>query len=115
MDECLASTLDTAVLDRLDYLDRLVAKSDEPSRASLAKTEITRLADAWRALLNLHAPNEHGRCSECSGWLRPRRHPCTVWSTAHQHLIAAAGSLAAGAGRHAAATGGATAVTLAAS
>ncbi|CAM3756988.1 hypothetical protein KIPE111705_23440 [Kibdelosporangium persicum] len=88
----LTSTLNTAVTERLDYLDRSVTKGDEPSRAALAETEIARLTDAWRALLELHAPDEHGRCPERSGWRRPRRHPCTVWTIAHQHLIAADGS-----------------------
>ena len=115
MDEYLASTLNTAVIERLDYLDRLVTKGDEPSRAALAETEIARLTDAWRALLELHAPDEHGRCPECSGWRRPRRHPCTVWTIAHQHLIAADGSPAAGAGRHAAAAGRSTVAVLGAS
>lgn len=42
MDEYLASTLNTAVFERLDYLDRLATKGDEPSRAALAETEIVR-------------------------------------------------------------------------
>lgn len=100
MDEYLASTLNTAVVERLDYLDRLVTEGDVPSRAALAETEVARLTEAWRALLELHAPDEHSRCPECSGWRRPRRHPCTVWTIAHQHLIAADGSPAAQAGRH---------------
>jgi hypothetical protein len=115
MDEYLASTLSTALTERLDYLDRLVTDGDEPSRAALAETEITRLTGAWRALLDHHAPDEHGRCPECSAWRRPRRHPCTVWTTAHQHLIAGDGSPAAGTGRHAAAAGRPTVAVLGAS
>lgn len=96
MDEYLASTLKTAVIDRLDYLDRLVTDADELSRAALAETEMARLTQAWRDLLDQHAPDAHGRCPQCSGWRHPRRHPCTVWTTAHQHLIAADGPPATG-------------------
>jgi hypothetical protein len=76
------------VIERLDYLDRLATEGGEPSLAALAETEIARLTDAWRALLELHAPDEHGRCPECSGWRRPRRHPCSVWTTANSILVA---------------------------
>jgi hypothetical protein len=79
----------SAVIERLDYLDRLVTQADEPSRAALAETEIARLTGAWRTLLRLHTPDERGRCPECSGWRRPRRHPCTVWTTVTNILIAA--------------------------
>lgn len=91
MDEVLAATLRDAVYSRLDYLDRLVADADLPSRAALADTEIARMTTAWRALLVQHQPDENGRCPQCSGWRRPRQHPCSVWTTAHQHLIAADG------------------------
>ncbi|HEY0688570.1 MAG TPA: hypothetical protein VGD71_05960 [Kribbella sp.] len=104
MDEILTSTMCDAVYGRLTYLDRLVADADEPSRAALAETEIARLTAAWRDLLVMHQPDEHGRCPECSGWRRQRRHPCSVWSTAHQHLLTAAGPPAARLGKHAAIT-----------
>lgn len=96
MDEIPACTLREAVYGRLDYLDRLVADADLRSRAALADTEISRLTAAWRDLLAAHQPDQHGRCPQCSGWRRPRRHPCSVWTTAHQHLIAADGPPAAG-------------------
>ena len=115
MDENLAATLKTAVRERLDYLDYLAVDGDEPSRASLAETEIARLTAAWRVLLDLHAPDEHQRCPQCSGWRRPRRHPCTVWTTAHQHLIGAGGPPAAEPGRHASAAGRLTVASLVAS
>lgn len=114
MDENLAATLTTAVHERLDYLDHLAVDGDEQSRAALAETEILRLTTAWRALLDLHAPDERGRCPQCSGWRRPRRHPCTVWITAHQ-LVAADGPSAAEPGRHASAAGRLTVASLVAS
>ncbi|MFL6125933.1 hypothetical protein [Actinophytocola sp.] len=92
MDKYPAPTLAKVVIERLDYLDRLATEGDTPSLASLAETEIARLTEAWRALLELHAPDGHGRCPECSGWRRPRRHPCTVWTTATTILIATDGS-----------------------
>lgn len=85
----MAPILDNVVINHLDYLDRLVTEGDEPSRASLAETEMARLTDAWRALLKLHSPDERGRCPECSGWRRPRRHPCTVWTTVTAILVTA--------------------------
>lgn len=90
MDEILASTLRRAVRDQLDYLDKLATDADLTRRAALVDTEVIRLTSAWRTLLAVHEP-EHGRCPQCSGWLRPRKHPCMVWTTAHQHLIAADG------------------------
>jgi hypothetical protein len=105
MDEILASTLSDAVHDRLDYLDKLAAEGDPPCRAALAGTEIARLTSGWRTLLAEHEPDEHGRCPQCSGLLRPRRHPCTVWTTAHQHLITEDGPPTATTGRHARAAG----------
>lgn len=96
MDEVLVSTLRDAANGRLDYLDALVGEADVRSRAALAESEITRLTAAWRGLLDQHVPDEQGRCPQCFGWRRGRRFPCTVWTTAHQHLIAADGPPSAG-------------------
>ncbi|MGH3621612.1 MAG: hypothetical protein ACRDQ5_07455 [Sciscionella sp.] len=88
MDEVLQSTLCEAVYDRLDYLDTIVGQADETSRASLADTEITRLTGAWRELLEAHKPDARGRCRQCSRRRFGPRSPCSVWRTAHRHLIA---------------------------
>lgn len=114
MDENLTATLTAGVYERLDYLDRLALEGDDLSRAALAETEILRLTTAWRELLSQHSPDERGRCPQCSGWRRPHRHPCTVWTTAHQ-LIAADGPSAAEPGRHASAAGRLTVASLVAS
>ncbi|MBE1573884.1 hypothetical protein ACFORH_16125 [Amycolatopsis roodepoortensis] len=87
MDEVLTAALRDAVFDRLDYLDRLAGESDQHSKAALADTEIVRLTYAFRALLAEHSSDERGRCKQCSGWLRSRRHPCSVWNIAHRHLL----------------------------
>lgn len=55
MGEVLTAELRQAVVDRLDYLDELVADGDTASKAALAETEIVRLATAWRQLLERHA------------------------------------------------------------
>lgn len=83
------SGLRAAVIERLDYLDLLAGEGDEPSRAALAGTEIVRLTDALRALIEVQALDERGRCPQCSARRHPRRRSCTVWATAHQHLLAA--------------------------
>lgn len=95
----------TLVYNHLDYLDRLVTDADLRSKAALAETELTRLSAAWRELLTTHQPDRHGRCPQCSRWRRPRRHPCSVWTIAHQHLVATDGPSPAQTGGHAAARG----------
>jgi len=104
MDENLAAALRDEIFGRLNYLDQLVADADLRSRAALSDTEISRLTAAWRVLLAVHEPDKHGRCPECSSWCRSRPHPCSVWTTAHQHLIAA-DAPSARPGRHATASG----------
>lgn len=84
-DVATRSSLREAVLNRLDYLDLLLAtECDAHSRASLATTEITRMTMAWRASPEQHEPDASGRCSRC-----PRRgtRPCSIWTTAHEHLV----------------------------
>jgi hypothetical protein len=100
MDEILSATLGRAVYDRLDYLNDLVYAADAPSLSALADTEIVILTETVRKMLAQHGPDSHGRCRQCSGWLRPRRHPCSVWTTAHQHLIGPHGATPSGRGRH---------------
>ena len=85
MDEILAAVLGRAVHDRLECLNNLVHAADQ--RSVLADTEIVRLTETVRKMLAQHGPDASGRCRQCSGWLRRRRHPCSVWTVAHQHLI----------------------------
>lgn len=89
MDEQSGPIVQTAVIERLDYLDKLAMFGDHSSRAALATTEIARLTGAWRSLLGQHAPDSNGRCPRCSGWWRwQRRRPCAIWHTVHEHLVA---------------------------
>ncbi|WIX85728.1 hypothetical protein [Amycolatopsis sp. DG1A-15b] len=87
MDEVLNSTLRMAVLTRLDHLDSLARDADEPSKAVLADTVIARLTAAWRELLAAHAPDHRGRCRACATRWGLRRAECSVWRTAHRHLV----------------------------
>lgn len=75
MDEVLSATAHGAVLERLDYLDTLVAHADEPSRAALAASKLPRLTSAWRALLDRHRPDERGRWPHCQTPVDVRRSP----------------------------------------
>ncbi|GAA1264658.1 hypothetical protein GCM10009634_04990 [Saccharothrix xinjiangensis] len=106
MDEIPADTVRRAVHDRLDYLDKPATDGDLRPRAAPAGTGITRPASAWRSLPDAHRPDQHGRCRQCSGRLRPR--PRTVRTTAHRHPIAADGSPAHRTGRYATAAGRST-------
>jgi hypothetical protein len=81
-----ADALRRAVLDRLDYLDRLAAEADQDGAAMLAKTEVPHLTASWRDLLTQHQPRDE-RCPRCSRRRRARRVPCPIWATAHHHLV----------------------------
>ncbi|GAA4552733.1 hypothetical protein [Amycolatopsis samaneae] len=87
MDEVLTSTLQDAVLGRLDDLDTIASDGDERSKAALADSEIIRLTGAWRELLAEHRPDERGRCRACASTPPRRRLRCTVWAAAYRHLI----------------------------
>ena len=87
MDQILGQILRQAVWERLDMLDELASRADTDSLLSVARTELPRLTDGWRALLAAHEPDARGRCPECSSRWRPRAAPCTVWRAAHQHLV----------------------------
>jgi hypothetical protein len=86
-DSQLGAGLRAAVLRRLELLDRVAARGDSQTLLPLARTELNRLADGWRLLLEVHRPDENGRCVACPHRMRGRRWPCQVWRLAHRHLI----------------------------
>ena len=98
MDEILGQVLRNAVWERLDMLSELANQADAPSLLSVARSELPRLTDGWRALLAAHEPDEKGNCPECSTRWRQQKSPCSVWRAAYEHLVA--GGLAARPARH---------------
>jgi hypothetical protein len=80
-------TLRNAVLERLDQLGWAAAEGNADTVLPAARSELCRLADSFRALLDEHQPDDSGRCRACPGTLRGRRWPCTVWVTVRRHLL----------------------------
>jgi len=87
MDELLHSVIRDRVYGWLDRVESLIRDADVSSRAALAEREMVGLVVAWRELLTAHEPDEDGHCRTCSRWRRRRLYPCSVWMTAHLHLI----------------------------
>jgi hypothetical protein len=76
-----------AVLEKLAAVEELAARASAALSVPVARKHIQTITDGWRELLVQHQPDSTGRCPVCSGWLRRRRWPCEVWTTAHRHLI----------------------------
>ncbi len=88
MDQILGQVLRNAVWERLDTLSSLADEADTGSLASVARTELPRLAQAWRAMLTAHEPDGRGDCPTCSTRWHRSKAPCSVWQAAHEHLVA---------------------------
>lgn len=68
-------------------LTELATRADAPSLLSVARSELPRLTQGWRAMLAEHEPDERGNCPECSTRWRQHKAPCSVWEAAHAHLV----------------------------
>lgn len=88
MDQVLGQVLRNAVWERLDMLSDLAQRADTPSLISVARSELPRLAEAWRSMLRAHEPDERGDCPTCSTRWHRSKAPCSVWQAAHEHLVA---------------------------
>ena len=88
MDEILGQVLRNAVWERLDMLAELANRADAPSLLSVARSELPRLTEGWRAMLAAHEPDEKGNCPACSSRWRQQKAPCSVWQAAYEHLVA---------------------------
>lgn len=88
MDEILGQVLRNAVWERLDMLSELASRADAPSLVSVARSELPRLTEGWRAMLRAHEPDERGDCPTCSTRWHRCKAPCSVWQVAHEHLVA---------------------------
>jgi hypothetical protein len=87
MDRVLSSAWRDGTYGSLNRALTILREGDVPSRAALAELEMPRLIDALLALLADHEPDEDGRCRRCSRWRRRRGIRCSVWVTAHRHLV----------------------------
>lgn len=88
MDQILGQVLRNAVWERLDTLADLANGADTPALGSVARSELPRLTEGWRAMLREHEPDERGDCPTCSTRWHKVKAPCPVWQVAHEHLVA---------------------------
>ncbi|GAA3805498.1 MULTISPECIES: hypothetical protein [Amycolatopsis] len=88
MDQILGQVLRNAVWERLDMLADLATRADAQSLVSVARSELPRLTEGWRAMLTAHEPDERGDCPTCSTRWHRCKAPCSVWQVAHEHLVA---------------------------
>ncbi|WP_329069940.1 hypothetical protein [Amycolatopsis sp. NBC_01480] len=88
MDQVLGQVLRNAVWERLDMLSDLATRADAQSLVSVARSELPRLTEAWRSMLQAHDPDERGDCPTCSTRWHRCKAPCSVWQVAHEHLVA---------------------------
>jgi hypothetical protein len=88
VDQILGQVLRNAVWERLDRLTDVANDADAPALISVARSELPRLAEGWRAILRVHEPDERGDCPTCSTRWHKCKAPCSVWQVAHDHLVA---------------------------
>ncbi|RKT56795.1 hypothetical protein [Saccharothrix australiensis] len=86
------SQLDKSLHEHLDALVRLASDGDDGTAAALARSELPRVVAAVKALLDEHAPDEHGRCPTCRTRRFSRRlpAPCRAYLGAQLAMTVAA-------------------------
>jgi hypothetical protein len=99
MDERLRRVLTERVEAYLHDAERVLRGADPGASWPAIRAGLLPLALGWRSLLAQHRSGLRGRCRHCDRALRQwrnRRALCSVWRTAHAHLV---GGWPAGGGR----------------
>lgn len=90
MDEGLRTVLRQRVETYLRDVERLLRGAEPGAAWPAVRARLLLLATAWWTLLAEHVPSRRGRCRHCDRAFRPlrsRRPLCSVWRTAHAHLV----------------------------
>lgn len=90
MDERLRRVLAERVEAYLHDAERVLRGMDPGASWPAIRVRLLPLAVAWRSLLAQHRCGLRGRCRHCDRALRRRHHGralCSVWRTAHAHLV----------------------------
>ncbi|MGH3854564.1 MAG: hypothetical protein ACRDR6_13915 [Pseudonocardiaceae bacterium] len=90
MDERLSRVLRERVEAYLREVERMLRAAEPGAAWPAVRARLLPLATAWRSLLTQHGSGPRGRCRHCDRALRPwhsRRPLCSVWRTAHAHLV----------------------------
>ncbi|MGH3696226.1 MAG: hypothetical protein ACRDRX_19900 [Pseudonocardiaceae bacterium] len=90
MDERLGRVLRDRVEAYLREVERVLRGADPGVAWPAVRVRLLPLAAAWRNLLALHGAGLRGRCRHCDRAFRLRPRPsglCSVWRTAHTHLV----------------------------
>lgn len=90
MDERLRRVLAERVEAYLHDAERVLRGMDPGASWPAIRARLLPLAVAWRSLLAQHRCGLRGRCRHCDRGFRQRRNRhamCSVWRTAHAHLV----------------------------
>lgn len=90
MDERLRRVLRDRVEAYLRDVEGLLRGPAPAAAWPAVRNRLLPLATGWRSLLAQHGAGLRGRCRHCDRSFRPVRHRrplCSVWRTAHAHLI----------------------------
>jgi hypothetical protein len=88
VDERLRRVLRERVQAYLEAVERVLDATQPPAGWARLRSRLRPLLTGWQALLVTHGSGETGRCRHCDRLRWNRRTPCSVWRTAHAHLVA---------------------------
>ena len=89
MDERLRRILRERVETYLHEVERVLRGPVPAAAWPAVRVRLLPLATAWRSLLAQHGAGLRGHCRHCDrAYRRVRNRPlCSVWRTAHAHLV----------------------------